>query len=538
MTDADPSATQRDVDVAIELSAAGFEDAAEIGRGGFGVVYRCEQEDLERTVAVKVLTSNLDPENLARFIREQRAMGRMSGHPNIVDIYQVGVTRTKRPFLVMPYHSRGSLDARIRRDGPLEWPEVVRLGVKIAGALETAHLGAALHRDVKPANILLTDYGEPQLTDFGIARISGGFETSTGSITGSPAFTAPEVLEGRPPAPESDVYSLGATLFCALTGHAAHERRSGEQIVAQFLRITSHPVPDLREGGFPHDLATVIEHAMARAVENRPSSAAELGDELRAVQQRHGLPVDQDLIAHDINYFLNRFRDHLALIRPHDPIPDIDGRPWRFTTRQFRRTVAWHIARQPFGVVAGKIQYKYVRVAIFEGYAGTSASGFRSEVEDERALAQLDSFLDQYEDFIAGVRTPPRLAEQFGQIRAELGDLPGRVVDRARVRAMLANTARTYFPGILNDCYFDPATALCLPQPSAATEPVTNHCRPELCRNSCVTTAHAPAIRTVIADATELMAVQRLSAPQRDALKKEISTMTCLLAPIDGESPA
>ncbi len=101
-----------------------------------------------------------------------------------------------------------------------------------------------------------------------------------------------------------------------------------------------------------------------------------------------------------------------------------------------------------------------------------------------------------------------------------------------------ANTARTYFPGVLNDCYFDPAAALCLPRPSAATEPVTNHCRPELCRNSCVTTAHVPAIRTVIADATELMAVQRLSAPQRDALKKEISTMTSLLAPIDGESPA
>ncbi|MDI9979468.1 hypothetical protein [Rhodococcus sp. IEGM 1307] len=246
----------------------------------------------------------------------------------------------------------------------------------------------------------------------------------------------------------------------------------------------------------------------------------------------------QHLVASDINLRLNEFRDHLNRIRSHDPISDVDYRPWRFTTRQFRRTVAWHIARQPFGVVAGKIQYKHVRVAMFEGYAGTSASGFRSEVDDERALAQMDSFLEQYEDFKAGVRTPARLVEQFDQIRTELDDFPGRVVDHARVRAMLANTARTYFPGVLNDCYFDSKTALCLSQPSTAATPVTNHCRPELCRNSCVTTAHAPAIRTVIADATELMAVQRLSAPQRDALKKGISTMTSLLAPIDGESPA
>ena len=112
-----------------------------------------------------------------------------------------------------------------------------------------------MHRDVKPGNILLSDYGEPQLTDFGIARIAGGFQTTTGVITGSPAYTAPEVLEGATPTPQSDVYSLGATLFCAMTGHAAFERRSGEKVVAQFLRITSQPIPDLREQGLPSDVA-------------------------------------------------------------------------------------------------------------------------------------------------------------------------------------------------------------------------------------------------------------------------------------------
>jgi non-specific serine/threonine protein kinase len=227
MMDSDPFRTQRDVGAAVvtELSAAGFDDAEEIGRGGFGIVYRCTQLGLDRTVAVKVLTTDLD-ENRERFLREQRAMGRLTGHPNIVSVLHVGETRSGYPYLVMQHHRQGSIEARIRQLGPLALDEVARLGVKMAGALDTAHRLGILHRDVKPANILLTDYGEPALSDFGIAHISDGFKTATGTFTGSPAFTAPEILSGDPPSVSSDVYGLGATLFCALTGHAAFERRS------------------------------------------------------------------------------------------------------------------------------------------------------------------------------------------------------------------------------------------------------------------------------------------------------------------------
>jgi serine/threonine-protein kinase PknK len=295
MTDVDQHASHRDrvPDIPAELCDAGFEDAAEIGRGGFGVVYRCAQPLLDRSVAVKVLTADLDPENLDRFLREQHAMGRLSGHPNIVTILQVGTTTTGRPFIVMPYHAKNSLEALIRRHGPLDWRETLRIGVKLAGALEAAHQAGILHRDVKPGNILLSEYGEPELTDFGIARIAGGFQTATGVITGSPAFTAPEVLEGNTPTPASDVYSLGATLFCVLTGHAAYERRSGEKVVAQFLRITSQPIPNLRERGFPANVASVIERAMTRDPAARPASAAAFGEELREVQRTGGVAVDE-----------------------------------------------------------------------------------------------------------------------------------------------------------------------------------------------------------------------------------------------------
>ena len=294
MGDGDPRDTQKyPPSPAAELADAGFDEVQEIGRGGFGVVYRCIQRDLDRTVAVKVLTVDLDEENRARFFREQRAMGRLTGHPNIVNILQVGVTASGLPYLVMPYHRQDSLDVRIRRHGPLSLDQALRLGVKMAGALESAHRLGIVHRDAKPANILLTEYGEPQLADFGIAHIAGGFETATGAVTGSPAYTAPEVLSGDPPRAAADIYGLGATLFSALTGHAAFERRSSEQVVAQFLRITTHTAPDLREHGIPEDVSDTIARAMARTPDQRPATAADFGEELRALQRAHGFPVDE-----------------------------------------------------------------------------------------------------------------------------------------------------------------------------------------------------------------------------------------------------
>ncbi len=294
MPEVDPLPTQPDDSPGIpaELLAAGFSDPEEIGRGGFGVVYRCVQPALDRTVAVKVLTADLEPDNLERFFREQVAMGKLSGHPHIVSMFHVGATATGRPYLVMQYHPHGSLGARIQHSGALGWRDALHVGVKMAGALETAHQRGILHRDVKPANILLTEYGEPQLTDFGIARISGGFETTKGTITGSPAYTAPEVLQGHPSQAASDVYSLASTLFSAGTGHAVYERRKGEQVVAQFLRITDRPMPDLRSSGLPTDFCEVVGRAMSRDPCDRPATAVEFGEMLRETQRRHGMPAD------------------------------------------------------------------------------------------------------------------------------------------------------------------------------------------------------------------------------------------------------
>jgi N-acetylneuraminic acid mutarotase len=278
--------------IAAELAAAGFEDARQVARGGAGVIYCCYETALGRNVAVKVLPSHMDEESRERFLREGYAMGGLSGHPNIVNILRVGVTTSNRPFIVMPYHAADSLAVRLRREGPVPWPEALRIGVKLCGALETAHRAGTLHRDIKPANILTNDYGEPQLSDFGIAHIEGGYETATGFFSGTIDYTAPEVMTGSPATVAADMYSLGATIFALIAGNAAHERRKGEDLIAQYLRISTTGVPDMRPDGIPDAVCSAIEKAMALDPADRPGSAEEFGRELQAAQRLNGLKAD------------------------------------------------------------------------------------------------------------------------------------------------------------------------------------------------------------------------------------------------------
>ncbi|OMC16785.1 MULTISPECIES: serine/threonine-protein kinase [unclassified Mycobacterium] len=278
--------------LAAELASAGFEDARQVARGGAGVIYCCYETALGRNVAVKVLPSHFDEDSRERFLREGYAMGGLSGHPNIVNILRVGVTESGKPYIVMPYHAADSLAVRLRREGPISWPEALRIGVKLCGALETAHKSGTLHRDIKPANVLINDYGEPQLSDFGIAHIEGGYETATGFFSGTIDYTAPEVMTGNPATVSSDLYSLGATIYALIAGSAAHERRSGEDLIAQYLRISTTRVPDMRPDGIPDAVCAAIEHAMAIDPAERPTSAAQFGRELQSAQRQNGLKPD------------------------------------------------------------------------------------------------------------------------------------------------------------------------------------------------------------------------------------------------------
>ncbi|WP_406277729.1 protein kinase [Nocardia sp. NBC_00881] len=321
MAECDDLATQRDLPlgIAAELAAAGLGDAGEIGRGGFGVVYCCYQYALERHVAVKVLTSEVRGDEREQFVREQRALGRLSGHPHILQVLQADITPTGRPYIVMPYHARGSLEQVLHKTGPLRWPEVLSVGVKMAGALAAAHAIGIVHRDLKPGNILLTDYGEPHLADFGIAQFGEATTSSLQIIQGTPAFTAPEVLGGAAPTAASDIYGLGATLFSLLTGRAAFARRTGEQLEVQLARIATGSVPDLHAYGIPHAVCEAVEAAMAAKPTDRPATAVEFGEQLREVQRNCGQAVDAMAVPPDTPVAEMERRAALSVLPAHSP---------------------------------------------------------------------------------------------------------------------------------------------------------------------------------------------------------------------------
>jgi len=251
----------------------------EVGRGGFGVVYRARQVDLNRPSALKVLHAHATSEDSRRrFARECRVIGSLRPHPSIVTVYQTGQTDAGEPFLAMEYLPGGTLAQRM----PLPAGDARRIAIAVADALAVAHAGGVVHRDVKPANVLFAENGTPVLVDFGIASLVGDASTATGAIAMSLGYAPPEVLDGERVDVPADVYGLGATLFAALTGRAPFSGSGESGIAIIAIRIATRPVDDLRPQGVPDALCRVIETAMAKDPAQRYGSMTEMRDALVA----------------------------------------------------------------------------------------------------------------------------------------------------------------------------------------------------------------------------------------------------------------
>ena len=282
----------------MDLGIPGLEDASPIGQGGFATVYRARQPAFARTVAVKVLAATeVDEQSELRFYRELQALGKLSEHPAIVTVFDTGFTTDGRAYLTMVFVEHGTLADRLRRQGPLAWPETAEILIRLSGALETAHRSGIVHRDIKPANVLLSQYGA-QLSDFGIARIAGAQETSSGVVTASLAHAAPEVLDGVRPTVTGDIYSLGSTAYAMLLGRSPFERTSADETFLSIVRrIHADAPPDLRHDDVPEDLATLLARTLAKDPASRPQSAMEFGQELQAVMGAHHLRVPELMVS-------------------------------------------------------------------------------------------------------------------------------------------------------------------------------------------------------------------------------------------------
>jgi serine/threonine protein kinase len=270
---------------------AGYQYIADIATGGYSVVYRYRQRSPRRDVAVKVLTATDAPVAPEQREAEADMMAKLGNHPNIVQVIVADVTPDGRHYIIMPYYPGRSL-AELVAEGQLAVGKVLRVGVYIAGALDAAHRLGLLHRDLKPGNILIDEYGMPRLTDFGIAGWVGpGPRADAGgmSIPWSPA----EVVAGGANQRASDIYSLGATLFHLLTGQPPFSRQADTRESLE-QRILTIDAPPTGRSDMPSTFEALLARMLARDPGRRPLSASAVAAELREIEEDLGGPASAD----------------------------------------------------------------------------------------------------------------------------------------------------------------------------------------------------------------------------------------------------
>jgi non-specific serine/threonine protein kinase len=276
-----------------------FEITAKLGEGGMGVVWRAEDVDLHRPVALKVLAA----ETLARddmrdrFMREARTAAALN-HPNICTIYEVGEV-DQVPFIAMELIDGESLDARLAQTEPLGLEELVRLGIEVAQGLAAAHAQGIVHRDLKPGNVMLTADGQVKILDFGLAKpqsamIGGeGDETlaqtitaemtQEGTILGTVSYMSPEQAEGKVVDTRSDVFTFGVLLYQMTTGQLPFRGDTSTSTLAKILEAEPEPPSVVREG-LPADLERIIRRCLAKRPADRYNDTRDLVADLRNLQ--------------------------------------------------------------------------------------------------------------------------------------------------------------------------------------------------------------------------------------------------------------
>ncbi|MGE0712393.1 MAG: protein kinase [Planctomycetota bacterium] len=262
---------------------AHFEIRSEIARGNMGVVYRALDTRTGREVALKILVGGHDnPDAVERFKREAKSLARLS-HPNIVNVHSYGV-QLGLPFLTMDYVPGTTLQELLSR-GALPLPRAVDLLARIAKGLDHVHSRGVLHRDVKPANVLIGPDGQPRITDFGLAKLADASISLTqdGDIIGTPVYMSPEQIQGqqRLVGPSTDVWALGVVLYLMLTNELPFRGRTVDQ-VSQAVVQQEPPAPRELVPGVPDDLERVCLTALAKDPRRRYQSAGELARDLEA----------------------------------------------------------------------------------------------------------------------------------------------------------------------------------------------------------------------------------------------------------------
>ncbi|HET9209805.1 MAG TPA: protein kinase, partial [Thermoanaerobaculia bacterium] len=261
-----------------------------LGGGGMGVVYKAVDLKLDRPVALKFLAGQraASEEHKRRFIREARAASALD-HPNICAVYEIDETPDGALFIAMALCEGETLRDRIAR-GPLPVGEAVEIAEQIAAGLARAHGRGIVHRDVKPATVIVAPDGRVKRVDFGIAKLADQSRlTRAGTTVGTAGYMSPEQLHGEEPDPRTDVWSLGVVIYEMVTGHSPFEAESETETVKAILRRAPRPMASLRPG-VPPALERIVERALAKRLEDRTGSMDAMSAELRNLAAGLGTP--------------------------------------------------------------------------------------------------------------------------------------------------------------------------------------------------------------------------------------------------------
>src|ERR1051326_4033319 len=300
-----------------------YEVVRELGKGAMGIVYLAKDPLIGRLVALKTIRSSAHADDdetkefQQRFIREAQAAGILN-HPSIVTVHDIGQDEpTNMSFIAMEYVEGQNLKEVLAQGRPLPFDQIGDIIAQVAEALDFAHAKGIVHRDVKPANIILVEGNRAKITDFGIAKIAtGGNLTTTGQFLGTPNYMAPEQIKGAPVDGRTDIFSLGICLYECLTRRKPF---GGDSLTSISYKIVHEPFPPLHEINptIPESFEEVVSHCLAKDPAKRYQRGRELAAALRAVLRGERPTRVSDPVLEEVTMVTRE--------RAAPPVPTVDG---------------------------------------------------------------------------------------------------------------------------------------------------------------------------------------------------------------------